>query len=611
MTPTAKRLMLLMAGYSPIPVNGKAPPLKGWQNLGGATREQIKAWGKNVSDAQNTGCLTRTMPTLDIDILNEEAARAVEDYVRESFEGHGLILSRIGKPPKRAIPFRTDAPFQKIIVNLTAPNGSEEKIEFLGDGQQVVVHGTHPDTSKPYSWHGGELGDVALADLPPITETGAQTLADEVAALLISEFGYTKAAERPKKANGGDKEEGAGAADWQYLYDNIREGRELHDSLRNLSAKLIASGMNAGGVTNLLRGLMQSSSAPRDKRFALRCASIPTLVASAVELQESGDDSKAKKRATKTATPTFCAEELKAMTFAPIKYVVPGIIVEGLTLFAGKPKVGKSWLCLHAGIAVAQGSSTLGDIECEGGDVLYCALEDSKRRLQTRMTTLLGISQAWPARFYGRCDLPRLGDGGLDIIRDWIKARSNPRMIIIDTLAMVRPPKKRDDTAYDADYNAVLTLRDLANEFSLAIVLVSHLRKADADDAFDTVSGTLGLTAAVDSVLILRHEATGHNVTGHNVLLGKGRDMPEFEKAVERDQVTCLWHILGDASDLRRSAERTKVLNALREATEPVSPNVIATETRMRTNNVSFLLAKLCKEGVAKKVGYGKYQLAD
>jgi predicted ATP-dependent serine protease len=56
------------------------------------------------------------------------------------------------------------------------------------------------------------------------------------------------------------------------------------------------------------------------------------------------------------------AETLMTLTFSPIKYVVPGIIVEGLTLLAGKPKLGKSWLLLHAAIAVARGGFTLGDI---------------------------------------------------------------------------------------------------------------------------------------------------------------------------------------------------------------------------------------------------------
>ena len=50
------------------------------------------------------------------------------------------------------------------------------------------------------------------------------------------------------------------------------------------------------------------------------------------------------------------------MTFAPIKYVVPSVIVEGLSILAGKPKLGKSWLMLHAAIAVARGGFTLGSI---------------------------------------------------------------------------------------------------------------------------------------------------------------------------------------------------------------------------------------------------------
>jgi hypothetical protein len=36
-----------------------------------------------------------------------------------------------------------------------------------------------------------------------------------------------------------------------------------------------------------------------------------------------------------------------------IKFVVPRFFVEGLSLFAGKPKAGKSWLLLHAALAVA------------------------------------------------------------------------------------------------------------------------------------------------------------------------------------------------------------------------------------------------------------------
>src|SRR5262249_14737505 len=122
--------------------------------------------------------------------------------------------------------------------------------------------------------------------------------------------------------------------------------------------------------------------------------------------------------------------------------------------------------------------------------------EDNLRRLQSRMTKLLGISQPWPKWLQFYCEMPRLTDGGLEIIKGWIEKAERPRLIIIDTLAMVRAKQ----TQYDADYYAVVELRTLANECGIAVVVVHHLRKMDADDAFDTVSGTLGLTGAPDTI---------------------------------------------------------------------------------------------------------------
>jgi AAA domain/IclR helix-turn-helix domain len=301
----------------------------------------------------------------------------------------------------------------------------------------------------------------------------------------------------------------------------------------------------------------------------------------------------------------FCTEGLQVMTFAPIKYVVPGIFVEGLTLLAGKPKIGKSWLLLHAAIAVARGGFTLGDLHCIEGDVLYCALEDNERRLQSRMTKLLGITQPWPARLFYYCELPRLTEGGLDGIRAWIESKPNPRLVIIDTLAMVRATRKREETNYESDYMAVLDLRALANEFGIAIVLVHHLRKADSDDAYDTVSGTLGLTGAPDSILVLKRDASGSMV-----LHGRGRDLIEIEKAMTFDADACLWRVAGDAAAVRRSHERNAILDAIQEAKEPIGPNDIAAATGMRAGNIRFLLTKLIKEGLIEKAGYGRYRLA-
>ena len=113
----------------------------------------------------------RRPPVLDIDILDEQAAQIVEATARLYLEDKGEILVRIGLPPKRAILLRTDKPFKKNIRKLTAPDGKVHKIEVLGDGQQVAVAGTHPDTERPYAWQGGRSPvNTSRAELPLVDE---------------------------------------------------------------------------------------------------------------------------------------------------------------------------------------------------------------------------------------------------------------------------------------------------------------------------------------------------------------------------------------------------------------------------------------------------------
>lgn len=269
------RLALVAHGYTPIPLTGKIPPFKSWQNVDNVTRAKLVAWGRNWPLAQNTGILTRLTPTLDVDILNRDAAVAVEELVGKRFAGHGSVLCRIGRAPKRAIPFRTGTPFAKIIVNLIANDGSAgEKVELLCDGQQIVVAGIHPDTNKPYTWPAGDIADLARDNLPEIDEVEARRLVEEIVELLWHNFGYTRAKDRPRKGNGA----GNGAADWQHLTTAILAGADLHASTRDLAAKMVAGGMAGGAAVNMLRGLMESSAAPKDERWQARYDNIPRLV---------------------------------------------------------------------------------------------------------------------------------------------------------------------------------------------------------------------------------------------------------------------------------------------------------------------------------------------
>src|SRR5262249_41450284 len=99
------RRALQLAGYSPIPVNGKRPAPTSWQRKIMTNDDEIALWDRLFPHAGNTGVLTKFLPTLDIDVLDFEPADAIEALVRERFDERGYILVRVGAAPKRAILF--------------------------------------------------------------------------------------------------------------------------------------------------------------------------------------------------------------------------------------------------------------------------------------------------------------------------------------------------------------------------------------------------------------------------------------------------------------------------------------------------------------------------
>jgi hypothetical protein len=187
LSPADARLAMFDNGYEPIPVWEKKKPVHtGWPEMQ-ITSDIIRDWR---GMGPHTGLRTKYMPVFDIDIKDGVAAAIVENVVRSFLDGRGEILVRIGESPKRAIPLRTDTPFEKDWIKLVAPNGSPHKIELLCDGQQMVAAGIHPDTNRPYFWQGGRSPVTVLhQELPLISEADAKALLEECGRAL-SEIGW-------------------------------------------------------------------------------------------------------------------------------------------------------------------------------------------------------------------------------------------------------------------------------------------------------------------------------------------------------------------------------------------------------------------------------------
>src|SRR5262249_37215304 len=159
------------------------------------TDKIISNWNDQYPDALNTGILTRFTPAIDIDVTDEEVAEELEALAEEVV---GKSAVRIGRSPKRAILYRTEAPFSKLAAGFSSPNGHLHKVEVLCNGQQIIVSGTHPDTLQPYRWHGGEPGPELTRDQLPLLTRDKTAEFITAAAQLMTNRGWT-----PKKTTNG------------------------------------------------------------------------------------------------------------------------------------------------------------------------------------------------------------------------------------------------------------------------------------------------------------------------------------------------------------------------------------------------------------------------
>src|SRR6516225_10295368 len=306
----------------------------------------------------------------------------------------------------------------------------------------------------------------------------------------------------------------------------------------------------------------------------------------------------------------FSAEELRLMKFEPTSWLVREIIpAEGVTLLCSRPKFGKSWLAYDLCIAATMDRFILGEFKPAQGDVLYLALEDSKRRLQRRMTKLLPtFSGKWPDKLTITTQWRRLHEGGLDDIRSWyehVKAKGGtPILAVIDVLAKVRKPTG-NKPVYESDYEALTGLHRLAHELGIAIVVVHHTRKMAADDLMETVSGSYGLTGAVDTVIVMANKGGGA------VLDVRGRDVEAAELAIQFTKNTCRWTILGAAAEVRQSDQRKAIIAALTERGEPMRISELMAATWMKRNPLELLLGRMVKDGSIRRTGAGLYAHKD
>ena len=301
---------------------------------------------------------------------------------------------------------------------------------------------------------------------------------------------------------------------------------------------------------------------------------------------------------------TFTAVDLISKDFKEPVWAIPRVLPEGLTILAGKPKMGKSWMALSLSIAIATGGKALERIRVERAEALYLALEDSERRLKKRLVKLLRGAEV-PESLHFQTQWPRFDDGGREELEAWIKQHPRVRLIIVDTFQKLRKVAGRSNNQYAEDYRAAGDIKQLADKYAIPIVLVHHLRKTEAEDIFDMVGGSTGLTGAVDTILVLAKRRG----LADGILHITGRDVEERELALNFDANTCNWIYRGDAKEVQTTKLQQEIFDLLKENGE-MQLKDIAEALDKNPSAVRKTLERMMRRSSVRQPNYGKYCLA-
>ena len=176
--------------------------------------------------------------------------------------------------------------------------------------------------------------------------------------------------------------------------------------------------------------------------------------------------------------------------------------------------------------------------------VLYFALEDDYPRLQRRLYHMFGADGTDNLYFATQC---KTVNGGLeDQIRGFIQEHPDTGLIIIDTLKRVRETGGAD-YSYGSDYDVVAKLKSLADSYKVTMLIVHHTRKQQADDKFDTISGTNGLLGAADGAFVLNKEKRTANAATLDIT---GRDQQDQRIHLVRDPQRLVWEFEKSETEL-------------------------------------------------------------
>ena len=278
---------------------------------------------------------------------------------------------------------------------------------------------------------------------------------------------------------------------------------------------------------------------------------------------------------------------------------------EGVGVIGGAPKCCKTWLGLDLAVSVAGGTPCLGRFAVpDPGPVLFYGAEDPPAQLRDRIRAIalargqdiasldLGLILSHALRLDTKGDRERL---------TVTIEQHRPRLLILDPLVRLH----RIDENSAGEMSALLgELRTLQRRYTLAIVLVHHLRKNGGHDG-QALRGSGDLHAWGDSNLFVRRR------DGRVQLTAEHRAAPPLSATILELATAPAPHLrVVECDDAVATVETAphleeRILDILRQAGRPMQREELRETLRARNATLGEALAQLQANGHIQRANGG------
>jgi len=285
-------------------------------------------------------------------------------------------------------------------------------------------------------------------------------------------------------------------------------------------------------------------------------------------------------RSSSSLQPFITASALNFMQFERREFLIESLLASNLTLLAGPPKIGKSFLCLSFAKHIIK----------QGKKVYYCSFEDDYSRLHSRLLELDLLCDDLLIHCGRETVLGSTSDEEFNRLQS-IAYDDQVALVILDTKERILPSTKQK-----RDYHYYVKVLDkwakLALQSNTCILMVHHTRKSDGTPDYhpqNTILGSVGIPATFDTNLIMARDKDG-GIALHI----EGKDVKENTFQLSKSGVEFSWELTSPADKL---GDAQKQVLEFVVQNESCTQSDIVSKLGKSKSQVSQIISKLCSEG--------------